>query len=230
MTVTGANTLHTGTSDTALRLRGFGSLGVLAIVVILAGSVAGPVVSAVLVLVWARLSHTPLRALGFTQPRRWTVTVVGSAVFGILFKFGLKAIVMPLLGAPAINMSYRYLAGNVEALPGIVAAVFISAGFGEEVFFRGYLFERLGKLLGPGKAALAGIVLLSSGLFAMAHYRDQGLPGVEQAAVTGLVFGVIFAWRKEIWIVMIAHAAFDLTAIALIYWNLEGAVAHVLFR
>jgi membrane protease YdiL (CAAX protease family) len=154
--------------------------------------------------------------------------VVGGAAFGIVLKLGMKAFVMPLLGSPAINMSYRYLAGNAKAIPGMVAAVLLSAGFGEEVFFRGYLFERLGALLGPGKLALVVSVFVSSGLFALAHYWDQGLPGVEQAAVTGLVFSGIFAWRKQIWPLMIAHAAFDLTAIALIYWNLEWAVAHAL--
>jgi hypothetical protein len=29
---------------------------------------------------------------------------------------------------------------------------------------------------------------------------------------------------------MIAHAAFDLTALAIIYWNLEAAVAHLIFK
>jgi hypothetical protein len=29
---------------------------------------------------------------------------------------------------------------------------------------------------------------------------------------------------------MIAHAAFDLTALALIYWNLETKVAHFVFN
>lgn len=28
---------------------------------------------------------------------------------------------------------------------------------------------------------------------------------------------------------MIAHAAFDLTALAIIYWDLETAVAHLIF-
>lgn len=228
--MSGVNATHPRTSDTAPRLRGFGLLGVLAIVVIFAGGVAGTIGSAVLVLVWARLSHTPPRSLGFTSPRNWAVTLVGGAVFGIVFKLGMKAVAMPLLGAPAVNTSYSYLAGDASALPWIVAVVLISGGFGEEVFFRGYLFERLGKLLGTGKAALVATVLLTSGLFAIAHYPDQGLPGVEQAAVTGLVFGGIFAWRKQIWIVMIAHAAFDLAAVALIYCNLEGAAAHVLFR
>lgn len=105
------------TSDTARRLRGFGPLGVLAILVVVAGSMAGFVVSAVLVLVWARLSDTPLRNLGFKAPRSWIVTLVGGVAFGIVFKLGAKAIVMPLLGAPAINASYHYLAGNAHALP-----------------------------------------------------------------------------------------------------------------
>jgi hypothetical protein len=29
---------------------------------------------------------------------------------------------------------------------------------------------------------------------------------------------------------IIAHAAFDLTALAMIYWNLESKVAHLLFK
>jgi hypothetical protein len=29
---------------------------------------------------------------------------------------------------------------------------------------------------------------------------------------------------------MIAHAAFDLTALAIIYWDLETAVAHFIFK
>jgi membrane protease YdiL (CAAX protease family) len=74
------------------------------------------------------------------------------------------------------------------------------------------------------------MVLLSAALFAALHYSDQGLPGVEQASITGLVFGAIFAVTGRIWIPMFAHAAFDLTALALIYWNIEPAVAHLIFK
>lgn len=73
-------------------------------------------------------------------------------------------------------------------------------------------------------------VLLTSTLFALAHYQDQGMPGVQQAAVTGLVFGTIYAATGQLWVPMIAHAAFDVTALALICWDREAAVAHLLFR
>jgi len=150
------------THNAAERLRGFGRLGLAAIVVILAGSVAGPLVGALLVLGWAQISETPLQALGFTRPRSRAVMLVVGVAIGIALKLGLKALVMPLLGAPPINAHYHYLSGNVAALPGIVATILISASFGEEVLFRGYLFERLGKLLGHGRAALTVTVLLSS--------------------------------------------------------------------
>jgi hypothetical protein len=106
----------------------------------------------------------------------------------------------------------------------------VGAGFGEETVFRGYLFERLGALLGKGARARAATVILTSGLFALAHYTGQGLPGVQQSAAVGLVFGTVFAATGRIWTLMFAHAAFNLTAIAIIYYDLESSVAHLVFR
>ena len=216
-------------SDIAEQLRGFGPVGLLALLIILAGNLLILPLSAVFVLIWARLSHTAWGTLGFARPRSWTRIVAIGIPFGIAIKLAMKAIVMPLFGAPAVNPRYHYLAGNTAALPWILYAVIVGAGFGEETLFRGFFFERLGKLLGAGRAALAVTVLLTSGLFALAHYHHQGLPGVEQAAVTGLVFGTIYAVTRQLWLPMVAHATFDVTAVALIYWNWESAVAHLLF-
>ena len=143
------------------------------------------------------------------------------------FKLVMKAIVMPILGAPAMNQAFHFLSHNPSALPYILYAVTIGGGFGEETLYRGYMFERLGKLLGTGTAARILIIIITSSLFAIAHYHEQGMPGVEQALITGLVFGSIYAARKEVFTLMIAHAAFDLTAVALIYYGLEEKVAHL---
>lgn len=211
-------------------MRGFGPVGILAIAVILAGNLLFPPLSAILVLAWVRLSHTPWREIGFVRPRSWMRTVLVGVVLGVALKFLLKMIVMPLLGAPPINSAYHYLAGNRAALPGVIAAMIFVAGFGEETVFRGYMFERLRKLFGGGPGAMTLIVILTSALFAAAHYSVQGLAGSEQAAITGLVFGVTFALTGRIWMVMVAHAAYDLAAVAMIYWNLESTVAHLIFK
>jgi CAAX protease family protein len=205
-------------------LRGFGPLGLAAILVILAGNFLFAPLSAVLVLLWANASQTPWHELGFVRPKSWTRSIVIGALFGAVFKLVMKAIVMPLLGAPAVNAHYQFLTGNTAALPGMIATLIIVAGFGEETVYRGYMFERLGKLLGSSRRAKIAIVLITTTLFAAAHYPDQGIPGVEQAVFTGLVFGGIFAVTGELFMLMVAHATFDLVALALIYWNVEAKV------
>jgi membrane protease YdiL (CAAX protease family) len=213
-----------------VELRGFGPLGILAIVVILAGNAVFIPPSGMLVLLWAWRSHTPWHEIGYVRPKSWILTLVVGISFGIAFKLVMKAIVMPLFGAEPINEAYHYLVGNRAALPAALYAVTIGAGFGEETVFRGYMFERLGKLFGRDVWAKALIVLLTSAWFGLDHYPVQGLAGVQQATIFGLVFGTIFAVTGQIWMLIFAHAAFDLTAVAIIYWDLESAVAHSIFR
>jgi membrane protease YdiL (CAAX protease family) len=213
----------------AAELRGFGPLGILAVFVIAAGQIVAPL-SAVLVLLWRWLSHTPWREIGYVRLKNWIGTLVGGIAFGIAFKLVMKAIVMPLLGANPINQTYHYLAGNPAALPAAVSTMIVVGGFGEETVFRGYMFERLGKLLGQSLAAKIVTVLVTAALFASLHYFDQGLAGAGQATITGLVFGTVYAVTGQIWMLMCMHAAFDLTAVAIIYWNLESAVAHLIFK
>ena len=213
----------------AAELRGFGALGILAVLVIAAGQIVPPL-SAVLVLVWRRLSCTPWREIGYVRPKSWIGSLFIGITFGITFKFLMKAVVMPVLGANPVNQAYHYLSGNRAALPAAVLTMIVIAGFGEETVFRGYMFERLGKLLGRSLAARIVTVLLTAAVFASLHYFGQGLAGAQQAAITGLVFGTVFAVTGRIWMLMCAHAAFDLTAVAIIYWNLESAVAHLVFK
>jgi CAAX protease family protein len=215
----------------AASLRGFGPLGIVAMLaILLVGNYPFAPLSALLVLGWVRGSRTPWREIGYVRPNSWTRDVAVGIVCGISFKFLMKTIVMPLLGADPINQAFHYLVGNRAALPGAVYSMIVGAGFGEETVFRGFLFERFGKLFGSGTWAKALIVSLTAGLFGLGHYSLQGLAGVQQATVTGLVFGTIFAVTGRIWMLMVAHAAFDLTALAIIYWNVESGVAHLLFK
>jgi|1185.fasta_scaffold07263_3 membrane protease YdiL (CAAX protease family) len=231
------DTLSQASADDRLArdFRGFGPLGIVTAVMIVftanlvfSNMVTVPV-GAVLALVWVRLSHTPWREIGYVRPKSWVVAVAGGIAIGVAFKFLMKAIVLPLFGAGPINPAYHFLTGNRELLPRAVW-VMVVAGFAEETVFRGFIFERLGKLLGSSARAKATIVLITSTLFGLAHFHDQGLAGAEQATIVGLVFGSIFAFTGTIFMVMVAHSAFDLTALAIIYLDLESRVAHSVFR
>jgi membrane protease YdiL (CAAX protease family) len=95
---------------------------------------------------------------------------------------------------------------------------------------RGFLFERLGKLLGSSVWARVAIVLITSAYFGLAHYATQGMTGVIQGAIMGLVYGTLYAATGQLFLVMILHASFDLMALAIIYAGWETRVAHWFFR
>ena len=135
----------------AASLRGFGPLGLLAILLIVVTSIFKPL-SAILVVAWAWRSHTPWREIGYVRPRSWLGSLAIGIVFGCAFKLLMKAVVMPLLGAPAINPAYHYLTGNLAALPGIVFTMIVGAGFAEEPCFEVTYSNASASFSGPGPA------------------------------------------------------------------------------
>lgn len=216
--------------DFAANLRGFGPVGLLAILVILSGNLVHAPLSAMLVLAWAYRSRTPWREIGYVQPGHWVRDALWGIAGGLALRLLLQVIVMPLLGHHSINQQFHYMVGNTAALPGVILMLLVISGFGEETLFRGYLFERLRKLLGNSRTALIAIVLLTSVLFGMAHYPEQGWVGVKQSTMTGLAFGTAFAITGRIWAIMWAHAAFNVLALTIIYLDLESEVSHLIFR
>ena len=186
--------------------------------------------SSVLAVLWAQRSRTPWSAIGYVRPRSWARTILLGTFFGVALKLAMKSVIMPLLGAPPINSAYQFLVGNTPAMLGMIWVMIVVAGWGEETLFRGYLFERLGKWLGSSVWAKALIVVVTSVLFGSLHYREQGLAGAEQALLTGLTFGTIFAITGRLWPLVVAHAAYDLAAVWIIYTGLERNVAHWFFR
>jgi hypothetical protein len=64
--------------------------------------------------------------------------------------------------------------------------------------------------------------------------EGSGRSGIRTAirrSVRGGPAGVrIFSITGRIWVLVVAHAAFDVTAVAIIYWNLESTVAHLVFK
>ena len=214
----------------AAKLRGFGPVGIASLVFItLAGPFLEPL-AALLVLGWAYRSRTPWPELGFSRPRSWMATVILGIVLGFACKVLMKSVVLPLLGAPPINPTYHYLAGNTPALPGMLFDVIVGAGFGEETVYRGFLFERLGKLLGHRRGASLVILFVTSPLFGIIHYPGQGFHGALQALLMGLVFGSLYLMTRRLWLSMVTHAAFDVTAVFIIYLNLETRFAHLIFK
>ena len=86
----------------------------------------------------------------------------------------------------------------------VVAA---SAGFCEEVVYRGYLQTQLTAL--TGRLSLG--ILLQSVLFGIAHLEQGGAAGA-RFAFYGCAFGGLACWRRSLYPGIIAHVAIDLAS------------------
>jgi len=210
----------------ATQLRELGPVGVLAAIIIVGANLVIAPVGAILALIWKWAAHVPWADLGFRRPRSWAVTLAAGEIGGILFKLLMKALVMPLLGGPAVNAHFHFIAGDTGQLISMIGASIIVAGFGEEIVYRGFLFNRLWRAFGEGRAATTAIIVLTTALFASIHIPEQGIYGAVQAAFTGLTVAVIYARTRNLWLPIILHAAFDITAVFLIYLQVEATIAH----
>ena len=214
----------------ARALRGAGPIGIAGILAtIVLPAFLGPL-RAVGPLLWAWRSRTPLAAFGLGRPRSWVATIALGVLLGGALKLLMKAVVMPLLGAPATNARFSVLEGNTALVVWMLFVVVFGAGLGEELTFRGFLFERLRHFFGSSGRAMAGLVLGTSLLFGLIHLPEQGLHGAEQATITGFLMGTIYARTGNLWLPIVTHAAFNVVAVFIIYWGLESRIAHAFFR
>lgn len=214
----------------ARSLRGGGPVGIAALIAVAAMSAIFAPLAAVSVLVWAWVSRTPLRNIGLARPVSWPSVLAIGTVLGLGEKFFTKAIFLPMLGAPPINTMFGDLASNPRRTIFLIFYMLIGAAFCEELVFRGYMFERLGKFLGDDFFASTATVILSTAFFASLHYQ-QGISGIANASIGGLFAAIVYLInRKRLWTVMVMHAVSDLSSLALIYFHLETQVAHSIFK
>ncbi|MEE9234301.1 MAG: CPBP family intramembrane glutamic endopeptidase [Candidatus Acidoferrales bacterium] len=79
----------------------------------------------------------------------------------------------------------------------------VTAGFCEEVLYRGFLIWYLAGFLG-----LWGGVVASSVFFGLAHLY-QGARSAPRAGAVGLVFAGLYVFTGSLWVPMLLHAAID---------------------
>jgi uncharacterized protein len=156
--------------------------------------------------------RTSLRALiggRWANAEEFLSDLLYAAVFWLcaLFVLGLGAKLMHLDQAGKID-SMRKQLGFLTPGSHLELAVWFclsaTAGFCEEIIFRGYLQRQLAAVC---KSALLG-VLLSAAIFGASH-GYEGAARMLLLGIFGLMFGLLAWWRKSLRPGMMAHAWHD---------------------
>jgi len=98
--------------------------------------------------------------------------------------------------------------------------VWISAAFGEEMFFRGFLITRLQTAFAGLPMASVLAVLLPALLFGYAHMYYQGLRGLIVTGAIALAFGTMFlVFKRNLWPIILLHGIIDSIGMTSRYLN-----------
>ena len=89
----------------------------------------------------------------------------------------------------------------------IAVAASLTAGFCEEVLYRGFFLWYLMTWI-PTSVAVG----ISAVIFGVAHLY-QGLGGVIKAVVAGAVFGAAYLLTGSLWVPILLHATVDVTSL-----------------
>ena len=167
----------------------------------------------------------PFSALGF-QREKFTVKnilvlapLVALGLF-VFYVFALVPGITKLTGVPIDYSSFDQLRGNLPACLIALLLVWATAGFGEEIIFRGYFMRQFVKFFGESKVSIILNIVLLACFFGFMH-SYQGITGQLVAGVVGGLLALIFYLRKyDLWFVIAVHGFFDTMAIICIYFGL----------
>jgi hypothetical protein len=173
-----------------------------------------------------RLRHMRWRDVGLRRPERWLPTIGLALIVGICYQMLDILVIAPVLErltGEALDLSiFKALQGNQLLLMVFLAVSWTEAAFIEEMFFRGYLFNRITDLVGNEKLGIIVALFTTSLVFGAAH-AYQGITGVVDTFLGGLVLGLLYLHaRRNLWLPILTHGIIDTVGFLLIFFKLYG--------
>jgi len=151
------------------------------------------------------LSHLKLRAEGIDVAFIWGI-VVAAVMIALMIVLG------ALLYSMGVNKddlsNVQDLAGNVSVASMFFIILFQSIS--EEIFFRGFLLEKIESIAGGIMAIFATAIL-----FGLAHMSYGKIYPVIMPMIMGILLGFVVFKTKNLFSAITAHMIFNLTSFIL---------------
>jgi membrane protease YdiL (CAAX protease family) len=166
-------------------------------------------VALVLFFLWRNAE--PLTQIGWTARRAPLEVLLGVGLYvPATFAAALLDLALTHAGLSAPSHPPHELTPTHGETPLAVVLVLVVA-FAEETIFRGYILSRLREV--TRNTTLS--VLLSAGLFAVGH-GYEGSAGVVSVGFLGVVFALVYVWRKSLVAPITMHFCQDFVAVILV--------------
>ena len=163
---------------------------------------------------WAGMGLVPLPGLKaklMLIPQALLVFVAfGAAVAGVMF--GAEALGLTFMSEMPEGVEERWgdIKGNLPLFLLWFVIGWVSAAFGEEMFFRGFIITRLESIFAGVTFASIIAVILAAAFFGYVHMYYQGMRGFVTTGVIGIVFGLMFLlFKRNLYPVILVHGFVD---------------------
>ena len=155
----------------------------------------------------------PISQIGWSVGKRWKDVIWGMVIFVPLFisaSFLEKGLQRLGFSVPATPLPFSAATrGPLDLLLAFMLVAIVA--FAEETIFRGYLILRFRNITASPLQA----VVFSSVIFSLGH-GYEGSAGVVTVGFMGLVFGIIYLWRKTLVTPMTIHFLQDFIGILIL--------------
>ncbi|HUL56067.1 MAG TPA: CPBP family intramembrane glutamic endopeptidase [Usitatibacter sp.] len=159
-------------------------------------------------------------SLGLRKPASWP-RAIALAVALYAVDFAVSTWAVPWVASivhPAQRPSFlAYIRGNVEGLVTWLAIAWLVGGLCEECLFRGFVLDRIEKMLGGGAAAIAIAIAAQAVLFGSLHLY-AGTFAFVYASLFALTHGIFYvAGGRNLWPLILVHGSWDTVGIWSVY-------------
>jgi len=168
-----------------------------------------------------RLRGQRWKDVGFTIATNWPMLLF----VGLLVGLGMEALELfvtqpaltKLLGKGPDLSQLNSLIGNGNKLVVALVLFWVVAAFGEELFYRGFVMNRVAGVLGGSNGAWIVSFIFMIILFGLHHF-SQGVTGVTENIIDGAILGALYlATGRNLFAPIIAHGIQDTVDALLIY-------------
>ena len=168
------------------------------------------------------------KAVGFSAPKNWRtlafVGLIAGVVYWLIEFFGTQQLLLSLTGELPDLHEFDDVVGDLKLLLIYIGLNFVLAALGEELVWRGYAMPRVAALFGGSGAAWVGALILVNVGFGLAH-AYQGVPGVVEAGVGGVLYGIVYlATGRNLIAPMVCHFTSNSIDFTLMYLGLYPGV------
>jgi len=153
---------------------------------------------------------------GLYRPKSWSKTII-IAFVAVLIVQTVGFLQFMLNISPPDYSSYEQ-ALTPWGLLGWIVISWTTAGFGEEIIWRGFFMKQIARLFDEQKRSswVIGLVLTSI-VFGLVHYH-QGPGGMLGTGFVGLVYGIVYLVSgRNLWVTIIAHGLTGSSSFILLY-------------